>query len=295
MNKYEIIRRIEEFAPLETQEKWDCSGWGVNVGVNVMRSQCGAPESYCSRNTSRARNSTIPPLRQSASERAEQSLIAQAEEVNKILFALTVTDDVVRQAREKGCDMIISHHPLFYVPLEYKDINIYCAHTNLDRANGGTTDRLIEKLGFSEPHPLNPSLKGRGNENDLTPNTSHQMNKGKVIADGFVRIVELETPITVDELRDRLLKISPRLRYINNCGAKTVQTIGFCAGSGSEFIGETDAFVTGDLKFHTALEAKKVVFDIGHFESEIFAPELLKEITGIGERGVIADEKSPFI
>lgn len=220
MNKYEIVRRIEAFAPLETQEKWDCSGWGV--------------------------------------ETSQQN-------VNKILYALTVTDDIIRQAREQNCDMIISHHPLFYVPIEYKDINIYCAHTNLDLAEGGTTDTLIEKLGFK-----------------------------KTKNDGFVRIVELETPITVEDLRNRLLKISPRLRYVNNCGAKTVRTIGFCAGSGSEFIGETDAFVTGDLKFHTALDSKKVVFDIGHFESEIFAPELLRKISGV-ENGVIADEKSPFI
>ena len=33
LNKYEIIRKIEEFAPLETQEKWDCSGWGVDAQV----------------------------------------------------------------------------------------------------------------------------------------------------------------------------------------------------------------------------------------------------------------------
>lgn len=108
-----------------------------------------------------------------------------------------------------------------------------------------------------------------------------------------MRMVELEEPITVEELRNRLLTISPRLRYVNNCAAKTIKTIGFCAGSGSEFIGSTDAFVTGDVKFHTALEAKTVVFDIGHFESEIFAPELLKSICGV--EGVLADEKSPFI
>ncbi len=221
MNKYDIVTRIEEFAPLDTQESWDASGWGVDL---------------------------------------------EEKEVHKILFALTVTDDVVNQARQKGCDMIISHHPLFFVPFEYKNINIYSAHTNLDRAEGGTSDLIIEKLGFK-----------------------------KTRNDDFVRIVELENPIGVEELRDKLLKISPKLRYINNLGVKTVQTIGFCAGSGSEFIGETDAFVTGDLKFHTALDAKKVVFDIGHFESEIFAPELLKKIAKVGENGVIADEKSPFI
>ena len=105
MNKYDIVTRIEEFAPLDTQESWDASGWGVDL---------------------------------------------EGKEVHKILFALTVTDDVVNQARQKGCDMIISHHPLFFVPFEYKDINIYSAHTNLDRAEGGTSDLIIEKLGFKK-------------------------------------------------------------------------------------------------------------------------------------------------
>ncbi len=223
MNKYEIVQKIEKFAPLETQEKWDCSGWGVN---------------------------------------------AEQVNVKKILFALTVTDDIVKQARQNNCDMIISHHPLFYVPLEWSDINIYSAHTNLDIAEGGTTDTLIQKLGFKK------------SENQ-----------------GFVRIVILNKPISLDELKNKLLTISPKLRYINNLNKTEIRSIAFCAGSGSEFINrtDTDAFVTGDLKFHTALDSKQIVFDIGHFESEIFAPELLKEITQVGERGIIADEKSPFI
>lgn len=223
MNKYEIVRKIEEYAPLETQESWDCSGWAV---------------------------------------------VNNKENVRRVLFALTVTDKVVEQARTQGCDMIISHHPLFYVPLDWKDINIYSAHTNLDKTEGGTTDRLIQELGFEKTESYE-----------------------------FVRVVRLKEPITVEELRQRLLKISPKLRYINNNNAEKIQTIGFCAGSGSEFIEEidTDAFVTGDLKFHTALDCRQVVFDIGHFESEIFAPQILKEITGVGEKGVIADEKSPFI
>ena len=221
LNKYEIVQKIEDFAPLDTQEKWDASGWIVDL---------------------------------------------EGASVSKILFALTITDKIVEQAISKGCDMIISHHPLFFVPFEYRKINMYCAHTNLDRAEGGTTDLILEELGLKKSYN-----------------------------DDFVRVVELETPLGVEELRTKLLKISPKLRYINNLGAETVKTIGFCAGSGSEFIGQTDAFVTGDLKFHTAVEAKKVVFDIGHFESEISAPKLLKRLTGVGENGVVADEKSPFI
>ena len=224
MNKYEIVKKIEEFAPLETQEKWDSSGWLVNTeGVNA----------------------------------------------DKVLFALTITPRIVEQAEKLGCEMIISHHPLFFIPLEYSKINMYCAHTNFDKAFGGTTDILLEKLG----------LKGEPYEE-------------------FVRIVNFENGISVEVLREKLAQVSPNLRYINNNDVKTVKTVGFCAGSGSEFIEETpcDAFVTGDLKFHKAVEADKVVFDIGHFESEILAVEKMREITGLNNKeGIIADEKSPFI
>lgn len=222
MNKYEIVRSIEDFAPLETQESWDASGWIVDL-----------PE----------------------------------PEVNKVLFALTVTDDIVEQAVKNDCNMIISHHPLFYVPFKYRGINIYCAHTNLDKARGGTTDVLVRALHFESQY-----------YND------------------FIRIVTLENEMSIEFLKLKLLPISPHLRIVNNKKVKTIRTIGFCAGSGSEFINDTpcDAFVTGDLKYHTAMESKKVVYDIGHFESEILSVGLLKDLSGVNEKGILADEESPF-
>ena len=107
MNKYDIIRSIEDFAPVENQEPWDASGWVVDLA---------------------------------------------GENVEKVMFALTVTDDVYEQALKQGCDMIISHHPMFFVPFKYSSINIYCAHTNLDKALGGTTDVLLDSIH------LNPSF-----------------------------------------------------------------------------------------------------------------------------------------
>ena len=231
MDKYEIVSRIEEFAPLETQEPWDCSGWIVDAGLKHKNTH------------------------------------SNKSQVSKVMFALTVTQDIVNQARKQNCDMIISHHPLFCVPLEYSDINIYSAHTNFDIAQGGTTDILIEKLGFSK-----------------------SQNQG------FVRICKFEKPVMLETLKEKLLSISPNLRYVNNQNIKTIKSIAFCAGSGSEFIdkNDADAFVTGDVKFHAAIDSNQVVFDIGHFESEIFAPQKLKEITMVGEKGVLAYEKSPF-
>ena len=189
-------------------------------------------------------------------------------EVNKVLFALTVTEDVLEQAVKNGCDMIIAHHPMFFVSWKYSNINIYCAHTNLDKAIGGTTDTLLRALHLN----------------------------GKIYND-FVRIVDSENEMSVEFLKLKLLPISPRLRIVNNKKVKTIKTIAFCAGSGSEFISNTpcDAFVTGDLKYHAAIEADKVIYDIGHFESEIPSIKLLKDLSEVNEKGIIADEESPFI
>ncbi len=226
MDKYEIIKRIETYAPLELAESWDCSGWLVET---------------------------------------------EKKDIQKVMLALTVTDDVVKQAKEQNCDMIISHHPLFFVPCYYKDIDIYCSHTNMDRTTGGTTDKLINTLGLIKT----------GNIGD------------------FVRLVSLGEPVSIKKFVEILKKISPNLRYVNNLGVNEIKNIAFCAGSGSEFIHEAyengaDAFVTGDLKFHMALESPVVVFDIGHFESEIMILDVFKNL--LNNICVIkANETSPFI
>ena len=252
MNKYKIITRIEQFAPLETQEKWDCSGWLVET---------------------------------------------KNQDIEKIMLCLTVTDDIVRQAREQNCDMIISHHPLFTVPLNYrlapagrgrscsrarasvtnagegyKSLDIYCAHTNLDRAQGGTTDTLIKTLGLDQ---------------FIVANSGEE----------FTRYINYET--SLQDFVKRLKTISPHLRYVNNKGVTQLKRIAFCAGSGTEFIQEAfengaDALVSGDLKFHTALDSPIVVFDIGHFESEILVLPVFEQIIGNSVEFVYAKETSPF-
>lgn len=192
------------------------------------------------------------------------------EEIKKVMLALTVTDDIVAQAKVNNCDMIISHHPLFFAPFAYKDINIFSAHTNLDLTEGGTTDELIKTLGFT-----------------------------KSSQNSFVRYVELAEAISVEAFAKKLSKISPNLRYVNNKNIEKIKKIGFCAGSGTDFI-ETaqedgaDAFVTGDLKFHTALDSTIVLFDIGHFESEILVLKVFEKLLGNKVEIAFAKEKSPF-
>ncbi len=228
MDKNELTKKIESFAPLNLAEEWDASGWVVNVPDKLQ--------------------------------------------VQKVMICLTVTDDVVSQAKNQNCDMIVSHHPLFFVPFEYKDINIYCAHTNLDRTQGGTTDELIKILG------LNNCIVKSGE-------------------DGFVRYVEC--PLDIGIFTEKLCRISKNVRVVNNKNVRQINKIAFCSGSGSEFIQETvkngaDAFVTGDIKFHTAVESPIVLFDIGHFESEISVSGVIARLLFSEVQTVFASERSPF-
>lgn len=223
MNKYDLVKIIENFAPLELQEKWDCSGWIV-----------------------------------------ETSQI----DVKRVMIALTVDEKIFKQALNKNCDMIISHHPLFSIPLAFRGIDIYCAHTNMDKVLGGTTDTFIEALG------LNGSPEGE-----------------------FLRIVEKN--ISVRELSQKIKKVSPNARLINNNGIQNVSKIAFCAGSGMDLYNEAienkcDCFVTGDIKYHNAVDAQIVMFDVGHFESEILIKKVFYGLIKDKIEVVIADENSPF-
>lgn len=90
----------------------------------------------------------------------------QQTEVTGILTALDVTDEVVDEAIAKGCNLIVSHHPLIFKGLKqvtddtalgrlvYKLIShkiaVYSAHTNLDIASGGLNDLAAAQIGLGQ-------------------------------------------------------------------------------------------------------------------------------------------------
>lgn len=208
-------------------------------------------------------------------------IYSKINEAKNVLICLSVTKDIINQAIEKNCDMIISHHPLFFVPFDFnKGIPIYSAHTNLDKTDGGTTDTLIEVLNFEDARITVPS-----------------------IGENFLRLVTLENEISLEYFVNEL-KINLRLdnlKIANNRKKNKVTKLVFCAGSGMDFLNDVeklkaDIFVTGDVKYHQALESNVIIADIGHFESERPVLQKIRSLLeNIGVEGIIADEKSPFI
>lgn len=123
----DIIRELEQFAPLPLQEGFDNAG--VQIG-NVDWPATGA------------------------------------------LLCLDVTEEVIDEAIELECNLIISHHPLAFKPFKSltgvtyiercmmkackHDLVIYSAHTNLDNAPGGVSFKMAEMIGLQHVRVLSP-------------------------------------------------------------------------------------------------------------------------------------------
>lgn len=113
---------------------------------------------------------------------------------------------------------------------------------------------------------------------------------------------KLDIALNIDELKEKIkknLKIK-HLREINLTNKKNIKSVAFCAGAGGSEIKNVnkigfDLFITGEVKFHEALEANDtIVFEIGHFDSEKFIGEIFRKILGNEYDIEEADEKKPF-
>ncbi len=93
-------------------------------------------------------------------------------EVRGVLLCIDVTEAVVAEAVAKGCNLIVSHHPLLFGGLKRltgqsevqrcvmeavkHDIAIYAAHTNLDNVLPGVNGKIAEKIGLRHVRILRP-------------------------------------------------------------------------------------------------------------------------------------------
>ena len=94
------------------------------------------------------------------------------QEVYKALISLDCTEEVVDDAIAKGCNLIISHHPIVFSGLKKftgrnyvervvikaikNNIALYAIHTNLDNILGGVSSKMADKLGLENQAILRP-------------------------------------------------------------------------------------------------------------------------------------------
>ena len=116
------------------------------------------------------------PLQESYDNAGLQMGLTEAE-VSGALLCLDVTEEVILEAIDLGCNLIVSHHPVLFHGLKtisdatlvqrcvrlaiQNDLCIYSAHTNLDNAMDGVNYHIAERLGLIDVEMMLDFIKFR--------------------------------------------------------------------------------------------------------------------------------------
>ena len=193
--------------------------------------------------------------------------------VSKIMLCLDITSASVKEALENKADMIVTHHPVIFKSLNRlvegepkadilyslirNGISVYAAHTNLDFAVSGVNTQLANALKLK-----NVETFGKG------PGKTGFMDKEEGLNE------------FIDQVKNTLNV--PFVRVVGKAN-KGIQKVAVFCGSFDDDLAavlqtKADVLVTGDLKYHAAIDAAEAglcVIDAGHFNTEkIVLPEL---------------------
>ncbi len=194
--------------------------------------------------------------------------------VTRVLVALDPAECVLHEAKQRGAELIVTHHPLILSAVksvsDQTDVGrklLYLVengiaainlHTNLDCAPGGVNDTLAALLGLSDVYVLDPAGKdAQGRDYGLV----RVGTAGRQALSDFCAFVRWQLAC-------------PGLRAVS--GGKEVHRVavggGACAGEMERVLAAgCDTFVTADVKYHQFLQASELglnLIDAGHFETE---------------------------
>lgn len=224
------------------------------------------------------------------------------KDIKNIAFSLDANPTTINFAKQKSCELIITHHPILINPLKNilaseligetiiaairSEVDVLSLHTNLDAADGGLNDYLANMLELR-----NVSVPDEAN---------------------CARIGMLDQSIPL-RLLNEMLKQKWSLNettVICSDEAKVVSKVFIASGSGSGYLTGAislgaDVMITGDVKYHSAVDARRAglpIIDAGHFGMEKHAIKLMadsfrEEFESMGFELVChecCDEKDPF-
>lgn len=206
------------------------------------------------------------------------------QEVKRVLCCLDITEAVVEEAHQQGCQLVVSHHPLIFGGLNRIDptrdyvsrtlmlairygISLYSAHTNLDKAEGGVNHRLAKVLGLRHLEPMS--------ECGVIGSLPEPMEPADLIE---LVCVKLSAGCLNSNWEDYLMA------HPSDSQPEKLSRLAVCGGSGAEFIQEAkrrgaEAFLTGEIRYHSYFGQQDILLiEAGHYETEQFTIGLLCDI-----------------
>ncbi len=202
-------------------------------------------------------------------------------EVVGVLLTVDITESVIYEAIDLGANMIISHHPIIFNPLKRltssnyvercvelaikNDIILYAAHTNLDSAPMGMSWYLGEMLSLRNKMVLAPRSAdqgvGFGVVGDIEESSTEE----------YVKYVGRQLGCTSLRCSDRATEFCRRVAICTGSGGSLMEA--------ARVVG-ADLYITADLRYNDFMtpSGEFTVVDVGHYESEYCAIEILFDI-----------------
>ncbi len=203
------------------------------------------------------------------------------KEISSVLITLDSDVSVVSDAYDKGCDLVISHHPLIFRAIKRvvsddnvsrtvmehikRDIPLVSVHTNFDGVKSGLCDLFLDKIA-----PVNDRCAIEGDAEN-----------------GAGRIADLKNPSKLGDILSKVKKEFniKHLKFVGDAD-KTVKRIAVCNGGGADFIYSAfskgcDLYISGDIKYHHARFAYEnglALIDVPHYNAEIMFCDYLKSV-----------------
>ena len=204
-------------------------------------------------------------------------------EVSGALLCLDVNEKIVDEAIQKGCNLIVSHHPLLFRGLKtisdltdvqrtvmkaiVHGICVISMHTNMDNAKGGVNFKIAEKLGLQDVQ-------------FFAPKSVDGIEAGSGVIGTFDKpLVACDFVLAVKKAFD------VECAMCNELLRRKIQKVAICGGAGDFLLDEAlkagaDAFITGEMHYHQyfGYEQRIQICVIGHYQSEQFTSEIFREI-----------------
>jgi dinuclear metal center YbgI/SA1388 family protein len=209
-------------------------------------------------------------------------------DVRRLGLSLDPLPEALEEALQKGCQGLLSHHPLFFKPLRNIDLSspegrmirkavkadmaVIAAHTNWDGAERGVNRTLAKSIGLRPVSPLVPPEAGEG---------------------GLGAVGDFPAAVPVRELLGRMKRAwnLTRIDYYGDLDCSILR-MALCGGSGGSLwprarAAGADLYVTADMKYHDLLDCTRAnlpVASADHGEMESAAMgELARCLAASGE------------
>jgi dinuclear metal center YbgI/SA1388 family protein len=203
-------------------------------------------------------------------------------EISKI--ALSIDVDMAQIDALEENTLLITHHPIIFGGVKQLDFKHYPANLIQKMIQKNITN-IVMHTNFDQTH-LNEYV------------AKEILGYEIVQKEGFITYLEVNESFDVFAKKVAAAFGLSHARCVQ-C-SDFVGRVALTTGSGCSLLKSVNAecFLTGDIKYHDAMEAKSInlsLIDIGHYESEhYFAQILEKHLKNLGLEVIIASSQNPF-